>query len=154
MYITLVQLCDRTHVQAERSMFRFMYVGGSGIVLIFLLISCLSNQPTSPPLSHHPNYSVELLGLESEGRIIDGSLRAIAFNVIVKNLEQTPVADVPVHVWIDRGPGYLFSLSSETDSLGIVAELYFTELSLEDTFAVVKATIGCDTVSAVIRLRE
>ncbi|NQT34912.1 Ig-like domain-containing protein [bacterium] len=129
-------------------MFRFTYVGGIAAIIVFIMMSCTSEQPTSP-LESLPDRSLNLKITQLDSTIIaeEGELYPAAFEVIVTDEEHLPAADVAVMIAVVSGPGSVAPNRAFCDRSGVVRALFYMTVPYGDTTVTIRAYAGIDSTS-------
>ncbi len=129
-------------------MFRFTYVGGMAAIIVFILMSCTSEQPTSPfdPLPERP-LNLKITQLDSVIIAEEGELHPAAFEVIVTDEEHLPAADAEVMIAVVSGPGSVAPDRAFCDRSGVVRALFYMTVPYGDTSVTIRAYAGSDSTS-------
>ncbi|MDP8240047.1 MAG: Ig-like domain-containing protein [Candidatus Hatepunaea meridiana] len=131
---------------------RFTYVGGMAVILGWLLLSCQSDQPTSPLPHSGLSLNVQITHLDSIINATEGELCPIAFEVIVTDDSAIPVPEAQVMIEIATGPGNVAPGAALSNQSGIVNALYYLTMPFGDTTATIRAYAGDDTAEFEIEI--
>jgi len=133
---------------------RFMYVGGTAAIICFVIMSCQSEQPTSPlPTLTDRSLSIQIAHLDSVIDAQEGELHPTAFEVTVTDESGIPAVEAAVTIGVVSGPGQVAPETALTDSGGVVRSLYYLTVPYGDTSSTIRATTEGDTADFTITIR-